>query len=102
VKVAVDDFGTGHSNVRLLLECRPDVVKLTREIVAGVDTDEYRRRLLTDLARVAEGLSARVIAEGIERPEELAVVRAAGIESAQGYLLGRPMPAVALLAQLRR
>jgi EAL domain-containing protein (putative c-di-GMP-specific phosphodiesterase class I) len=101
VRIAVDDFGSGHANARLLLDARPEVVKLTRDVVEGADRDELRRRLLADLARTAEGFSARVIAEGVETAEELAAVRAAGIDVVQGYFLSRPVTAEQLREQLR-
>jgi EAL domain-containing protein (putative c-di-GMP-specific phosphodiesterase class I) len=93
VRMALDDFGTGEANYLMLLECRPDYLKIDRYFIHGCDTDERRQAVLETLACLAGRVGGRVVAEGIELPGELARVRAAGIELAQGFLLGRPEPA---------
>ena len=93
VRLALDDFGTGEANYLMLLECRPDYLKVDRYFVHGCHTDARRQAVLDSLAGLAGRVGGRVIAEGIETLGELDRVRSAGIELAQGFLLGRPGPA---------
>jgi EAL domain-containing protein (putative c-di-GMP-specific phosphodiesterase class I) len=92
-RIALDDFGTGQANYRMLLECRPDYLKVDRGLVHGCHADPRRQAFLDHLAALADRIGARVVAEGIEQPEDLARVREAGIGLLQGYLLGKPAPA---------
>lgn len=96
-RIALDDVGLGQSNMRMILECRPDYFKVDRYIAAGSSTDHYRRALLRSLGDLAAGVGAHVVAEGIEEHEDLATVLAEGITLVQGFLLARPMSAPELL-----
>ena len=89
-RVALDDLGAGHSSLSYLRLLRPDVVKLDRELVSGIDTDLSRQRLLSSLLDYAHELDIQVVAEGIETEAELAVVRELGADLGQGWYLGRP------------
>jgi diguanylate cyclase (GGDEF)-like protein len=91
--VAVDDAGAGFTSLEYVAEIRPDFLKLCRGMVAGVDLDASRHAVLRATVAFAREVGARVIAEGVERPEELAVLRAAGVDFGQGWLFGRPGPA---------
>jgi EAL domain-containing protein (putative c-di-GMP-specific phosphodiesterase class I) len=95
VRVALDDFGTGQANYRLLLDARPDYLKIDRSFGHGCHDDPRCRALLESLARLAGRIGCRVVAEGIEDPADLEAVREAGIDLAQGYLWGTPAPASA-------
>jgi len=86
-RVALDDVGLGHSNYLMILECRPDYFKIDRHFVHGAHADFYRQAVLRSVAQVAVPFGAQVVAEGVEAPEDLAAVRAAGIALAQGWLL---------------
>lgn len=91
-KVAVDDAGSGTSTMRHILDLRPDVIKLDRSLIAGLDTDMPRRALASSLVRFAADIGAVLVAEGIEREEERSACLDLGIAYGQGYLLGRPGP----------
>jgi EAL domain-containing protein (putative c-di-GMP-specific phosphodiesterase class I) len=93
VRMALDDFGTGEANYLMFVECRPDYLKIDRYFVHGCHVDPRRQAVLDSLAGLACCVGARVVAEGVENAADLARVRAAGIELAQGFLLGRPEPA---------
>jgi EAL domain-containing protein (putative c-di-GMP-specific phosphodiesterase class I) len=92
LRIALDDFGLGHSNLRRLLEIRPDFVKVDRHFVTGCDRDPFRRSLLDSLQRLAATFGAEMIAEGVETAGELEVVDALGIDLVQGFLVSAPQP----------
>src|SRR5690606_28818757 len=88
-----DDFGTGYSSLSYLQHLPFDVVKIDRAFVKDLRPGHDRgTRIVDAIVRLAHGLCARVVAEGVDRPEQLEVLRQLGCDSAQGYLLGRAMP----------
>jgi EAL domain-containing protein (putative c-di-GMP-specific phosphodiesterase class I) len=87
-RIALDDVGLGHSNYMMILECRPDYFKIDRYFVHGAKGDFYRQAVLTSVSELARPFGARVIAEGVETPSDLAATRASGIDLVQGYLFG--------------
>ncbi len=88
--VAVDDAGAGFTSLEYVADIRPDFLKLSRGMVAGVDADPSRAAVLRATAAFASEVGARVVAEGVERVEELEALRAMEIELGQGWLFGRP------------
>lgn len=90
VRIAVDDAGAGFASMRHILQLKPDMVKLDRDIIAGIDNDHGQRALGSALAGFATEIGAALIAEGIETPAELKTVASLGIGAGQGYLLGPP------------
>ena len=88
--VAVDDAGAGFTSLEYVAEIRPDFLKLSRSMVAGVDGDATREAVLRATAAFAREVGARVVAEGVERVEELEALRAMEIDYGQGWLFGRP------------
>jgi len=90
VRVAIDDFGAGYSNLAYIADLAPDAVKIDHDLVCGVVPGSRRHRLLASLAALCAAQGATVVAEGIERQSELTAVSSAGIPLAQGFLLGRP------------
>lgn len=99
--IAVDDMGAGHASLSHVLELRPDFVKLDRGLVTDCDRDMARLAVLEMLGNFVGRIDAWVVAEGIERQEELDAVARIGMPLAQGYHLARPAPeAVALRPEL--
>lgn len=90
--VAVDDAGAGYAGLRHLLHLRPAIIKLDRELVTGLDRNEAKRALVEMVAAFAERTEACLLAEGVERREELDALRRLGVPLAQGFLLGTPSP----------
>ena len=88
--VAVDDAGAGFTSLEYVADIRPDFLKLSRGMVAGVDLDSTREAVLRATAAFAREVGARVVAEGVERVEELEALRAMEIDYGQGWLFGRP------------
>lgn len=92
VGVAIDRFGTGGSSLSHLTTLDVDVVKLDRSIVSALPSSEAMVALASAAVNLASQLGLEVVAVGVERPEELAVLRTIGCGAAQGFLLGRPAP----------
>ncbi len=88
--VAVDDVGAGYASMAHVLQLGPSFIKIDRSLVQGLHSDSRRRALVEALQAFASAIGALTIAEGVETPEELRELRAAGVDLAQGYLLGRP------------
>jgi len=88
--IALDDLGAGYSSLRLWSELRPDYVKIDRHFINGIHQDALKREFVGSILQIAKASRAQVIAEGIELPEELAVLTEMGVDLVQGYLLGRP------------
>lgn len=102
-RLAVDDAGTGYSSLQHILLLRPDIVKLDRSLIAGIDGDPAKRALTKSMVAFVAEIAAVLVAEGIEQPDELAVLRDLGVTWGQGYHLGRPaeLPAAAAIAAPR-
>ena len=90
--IAVDDAGSGYAGLQHLLSLRPAIIKLDRHFIDGIDHDESKRALVEMVGAFADRTNCWVLAEGIERFEELDVLAALEVPLAQGYLLGRPAP----------
>jgi EAL domain-containing protein (putative c-di-GMP-specific phosphodiesterase class I) len=91
VRVGVDDVGAGYASMRHLLNLRPDVLKIDISLCRCIESDRARQVLAGGLVSFGRELGATVVAEGIETGEELEAVRKLGVDSAQGYFLGRPV-----------
>jgi EAL domain-containing protein (putative c-di-GMP-specific phosphodiesterase class I) len=90
--LACDDTGSGWAGLRQLVELRPQVVKLDRALVSGIDKDPTRRALVSGLRHFTNEIGALLLAEGIETVEELDTLSSLGVDLGQGYLLGMPLP----------
>ncbi|MHB8294090.1 MAG: putative bifunctional diguanylate cyclase/phosphodiesterase [Acidimicrobiales bacterium] len=92
VRLAIDDFGTGYSSLSYLEHLPVDEIKLDRSFVQDIHLSGAKRRgLAAVVVQLGELFGMKVIAEGIEREEELAVLYDLGCRYAQGFLLGRPV-----------
>lgn len=93
IRIAMDDTGSGYAGLCTLLRVEPEVVKLDRELVRGIDHDPVRRALARALVHfVEEDGVATIVAEGIETEAEAAALVALGVRFGQGYFLARPSP----------
>jgi diguanylate cyclase (GGDEF)-like protein len=94
VKISLDDFGTGYSSLSSLHSLPLHKVKIDQSFLQGLGNDERRVTLLRGITRLSAQLGLRVVVEGVETEEQLALLAAEdSIDEVQGYLLGRPMPA---------
>jgi len=98
VRLAVDDAGAGYASLRHILELRPDIIKLDRSLVTGIDRDPARQGLVAGLQHFAISAGAVLVAEGVQTRSERRTLLTLGVELGQGYLLGRPVSA----ARVRR
>ncbi len=93
VRIAVDDFGSGHASLSHLREIRAHAIKIDRTLVDGVARDRSTLAVLKAINGLAIDLGLDVAAEGIETAEQLSGVRAAGIDFGQGFYFSRPIDA---------
>lgn len=91
-RIAIDDLGDGYAGLKMLSQVIPDYVKLARFLVDRIDASPAKQALAEALVCFSKKIGARVIAEGIERREELAYFSSIGTDFGQGYLLARPSP----------
>lgn len=87
---ALDDYGSGHSTAQLLLEVRPDLVKLDLAIIRGIERDPWRQALIRSYVAFAVQTNTLIIAEGVETLEEAHVLLQLGVTHMQGYYFARP------------
>ena len=98
VVISLDDFGRGYSSFAYLARLPVDVLKMDREFLAGIDSDERSAALVHSVIELGRRLDIDVVAEGVETPGELAALRELGCRFLQGFLLGRPTPPAELPA----
>ena len=89
-RLAADDVGAGNAGLRLLSEIHFDAVKIDLSLVQGGILHDPSHAVLRAIQELAAQWQASVVAEGVETPEQLFVIRKLGIGAGQGYLLGRP------------
>lgn len=109
VRISLDDFGTGHSSLGWLQNLPVDVLKLDRTFVARLGDEALAPTsgaddvaILGAILRLGQALGLTVVAEGVEREAQLALLRQLGCAEAQGYLFRRPLPSSELAPLLRR
>jgi diguanylate cyclase (GGDEF)-like protein len=104
LSLALDDFGDGHSSLRLWSQLKPEVVKIDKYFIRNLSADGDKLKTIQALQQIASIFGSALVAEGVETAEDLRILRDLGIEYGQGYFLGRPevTPLKALLAEPRR
>jgi EAL domain-containing protein (putative c-di-GMP-specific phosphodiesterase class I) len=90
VHLVIDDFGAGYSNLNLIADLEPRVVKLDRKLVQDLHRKPRQQKVVAMVVRLCEELGASVVAEGIETREEFKAVLDSGADYGQGYLFARP------------
>ncbi|CAH2601927.1 EAL domain-containing protein [Rhodovastum atsumiense] len=89
-KVALDDFGTGYSGLARLVELKPDIIKLDRQIIVDCDQDRTRFAIVASLVTLTSELGIKLVVEGVERIGEVEALRQAGVRYMQGFFFARP------------
>ncbi|MDF1820534.1 MAG: EAL domain-containing protein [Alcanivoracaceae bacterium] len=93
--LSLDDFGTGFSSLSHMRSLPVDTIKIDRSFVSGIDVNRGERVMVAGIIELASHLGMRVLAEGVETREQLDILDSLGCDEAQGYLIGKPMPAEA-------
>jgi EAL domain-containing protein (putative c-di-GMP-specific phosphodiesterase class I) len=88
--VALDDVGSGYSSLNMIARVKPDIVKIDREIIDHIDTNQVNQSVFKAIVSLAKESGIIVLAEGAERAEEVAYCAANGADLAQGYYFGKP------------
>ena len=91
VRVSVDDFGTGHSSLAMLRQLPADSLKVDRSFVRGIEGQKGMVDILNAVTTMARQLGLHVVAEGIEKHEQRALIQSLGCQYGQGYLFARPL-----------
>jgi len=89
-RIAIDDAGSGYSSLKAIVSLKPDFIKLDRALINHVDTQPDQQHIVRILKQYAADSATHIIAEGIEREEEIHFLQCAGIKYGQGYAIGRP------------
>ncbi len=90
VKLAIDDVGAGFSSLQHILELDPDIIKLDISLVRNIHKDRIRHALARSLSVFASEIGCSIVAEGVEKQEELRCLKRLGVHRAQGFYLARP------------
>ncbi len=90
ISLVVDDFGAGYSNLMRIADLEPRIVKLDRDLVAGIDRSARQQRLVKNVVRLCNQLDAQVCAEGVETEAEHSALIDVGVDFGQGHLYARP------------
>lgn len=101
VKLAIDDFGTGYSSLSYLKRIPVDYVKIDQAFIRGLGEGSEDAAITRAIIAMAHGLSLKVVAEGVERQEQLEFLKQEHCDEVQGYLISRPIEAESLAILLR-
>jgi diguanylate cyclase (GGDEF)-like protein len=91
LRLALDDFGTGYSSLSYLQSLPVDVIKIAKPFIDDLESSASQRAFTTAIVALGDALGKFVVAEGIERSEQLDLLEAIGCDAGQGYMFGRPM-----------
>ncbi len=95
--IAIDDFGTGYSNLKSVTTLSPDLLKIDKSFVFELEDATLRSTIIPHIVSIARAIDAQIIAEGIEKLEQVPLLAAMGVQYGQGYALARPMDLPAFL-----
>ncbi|MEU5846151.1 sensor domain-containing protein [Saccharopolyspora shandongensis] len=93
VRLAIDDFGTGYSSLAQLQRLPLDTLKIDRSFITGVDENPDAEAIVNSIIAMAHAVKLTVVAEGVEKAEQLDLLRRLGCDQAQGFYIGKPTPA---------
>lgn len=89
-ELALDDYGTGYSNASTLLNNSPHYLKVDHSLIMGIDTDSRKQQLVANIISFGNNHGMKILAEGVETPEELQMVIQLGCHLIQGFYTGKP------------
>ncbi|MDR7080592.1 EAL domain-containing protein (putative c-di-GMP-specific phosphodiesterase class I) [Neobacillus niacini] len=89
-RIAIDDVGSGYNSLKTLVYLKPEFIKLDKSLIQNIDQNKEQQQLVKLIIDYAKQSSTEIIAEGIERMEELAFICEQGVDYGQGFALGKP------------
>ena len=92
VKVALDDFGTGYSSLNYLSEIPVDCLKIDKSFADGIASSIKDRKFIDIIIKLAHMMDCKVVCEGVEKEEQISILKELGCDSVQGFVWGRPLP----------
>jgi EAL domain-containing protein (putative c-di-GMP-specific phosphodiesterase class I) len=92
IHIAMDDFGTGYSSLGYFRSFPFDQVKIDQSFVSGLTESSEALAIVKAIIGLGKGLGLAIVAEGVETPEQMRLLKAKGCHKAQGFLIGRPAP----------
>jgi len=97
-RVALDDVGTGHNGLSYILKLGVDIIKIDKLFVEAIKTERQAQAIVETLVGLARDLRMQIVAEGVERIDQVEYLRQHGISAAQGYVFAPPLPGAAFIA----
>lgn len=101
-QVAIDDFGTGYSSLGILRTLQADVVKIDKIFIRDILNNQLDRAFIHSITELCHSIGMKVLQEGVEEENELAILQPMGFDYLQGFLFGRPQKAAQITEQLSR
>lgn len=95
--IALDDIGAGHSNLDRIPSIKPDVIKIDRGLISGIHEEYHKFEIVRALTRLGRNIGAMIVAEGVEKEEEVLRLLELGVDIFQGFYFARPEPAEGLV-----
>jgi EAL domain-containing protein (putative c-di-GMP-specific phosphodiesterase class I) len=95
-RIAIDDYGSGYSGLQLLYHSEPDIIKIDRFFIDGIDKDQKKKLFAENIVNMAHLMGIKVVAEGIETDQELNFCREIGCDYLQGFRIARPIRILSL------
>jgi diguanylate cyclase (GGDEF)-like protein/PAS domain S-box-containing protein len=102
IDIEIDDFGTGHASIVGLLNLKPKTLKIDRQLIHKLPSSQEQRALAKSIIGIAKSLNIRVIAEGVETEDHVAILKRLGCHTLQGFGLAKPMDFIATTAFLAK
>ena len=102
VQIALDDFGTGYSSLSYLKRLPIDLLKIDKSFVVGVPGDAEDASIISAIVGLAHNLGMQVVAEGVEKKDQLHFLRSINCDQMQGYFFSTPLPAQEFISLLER
>ena len=88
--IALDDVGEGYSSLNMIIDIKPDIIKVDRNIIDSIDKNDLKQSVYKALKSICNDNKIKILAEGVEIKEELEMIKTLGVDYAQGYLFAKP------------